>query len=147
MTTNTERELPSSADAAIVARRRAIAELFVRAAIASRREELFALATDEAHWWISGTTPVSGRYRLAQLFDGAAKLLGDRRGPFTGDIVSITAEADRVCVECWGHVELQSGTTYHNETHLLLRFAGERISEVREYGDTDLLARLAASLA
>ena len=147
MTTTPERDLPPPADAAIVARRRAIAESFVRAAIANRRDELFALATDDAHWWISGTTSVSGRYRLAELFDGAAKLLGDRRGPFTGDIVSITAEADRVSIECWGHVELNGGTTYHNETHLLLRFIGERVSEVREYGDTDLLARLTTPLA
>jgi len=54
------------------------------------------------------------------------------------EILSLTAEDDRVACESEGHVVLRNGAEYNNMYIHLFRFRDGKIREVKEYMDTDL---------
>jgi uncharacterized protein len=123
-------------------RNKRLALELIQAAIDSRKEDILQLTTADATWWISGSTPLSGTYPVKTLFAHSGALFTGLKKPFTGGVGAVTAEADRVSLESWGHAEFEDGRVYHNEVHLLLLFRGDKISAVREYGDTALLQAL-----
>jgi ketosteroid isomerase-like protein len=51
-------------------------------------------------------------------------------------VKGLIAEGDKVAVEVVSHGELQNGRTYTNEYHMLMTIRDGRISEVKEYLDT-----------
>ncbi len=119
-----------------------IAVQLVTAAGDSRIEDLLSWVTDDATWWISGTTEFSGTYPVRKLFEESAKLFRGTEGPFTSTIGAVTAEGNRVAIEAEAHVRFIDGRVYHNLVHLLLTFRDGKVASVKEYGDTEHLVKL-----
>jgi len=55
---------------------------------------------------------------------------------------AITAEGDRVCVEARGSARFVDGRTYDNRAHFLITLREGRIVSIKEYLDTDHVARV-----
>lgn len=95
-----------------------------------------ALMTDDATWWVAGTTGLSGTYDR-QAF---AKLLASVNDTCTGPIKLTakdwTIDGDKLAVEAVSLTHTRSGRTYSNQYHFLFRIRDGKIASVREYLDT-----------
>jgi ketosteroid isomerase-like protein len=58
------------------------------------------------------------------------------------DIISMTAEDDRVSVEAEGHANLKDGTPYNNHYHFLLTMKDGKIIRIKEYFCTNLVDKV-----
>lgn len=98
-----------------------------------------ALAED-ARWEVTGTS------RWSRTYQGKASILADFLGPimekfgtrYRNEARRMTAERDRVVVECRGEVTTRAGKPYNNEYCWVFRLEGGRIKEVTEYMCTKL---------
>jgi ketosteroid isomerase-like protein len=95
--------------------------------------------TDDATWRIPGkpdllpVAGVHGKEQIARVFHNMAGRLKDGlRMRVRGAI----AEGDKVAVEVESHGELLNGRIYSQEYHFLMTVRGGKVSEVREYLDT-----------
>lgn len=61
---------------------------------------------------------------------------------YTARAVNIIGEGAFVVAEVLGDVETHRGDRYDNEYCFVFRFEGDRIAEVTEYCDTELIARV-----
>ncbi|WP_341703054.1 nuclear transport factor 2 family protein [Ferrovibrio sp.] len=61
---------------------------------------------------------------------------------YRAQAVNIVAEGDFVVAEVRGDVMTRRGDRYNNEYCLVFRFRGDRIAELVEYCDTDLIERV-----
>lgn len=104
---------------------------------------LVALMSDDFAWTIAGVaTRWAGTWTgkrvvreelLAALFEQFAD-------QYRNTPVSFTAEADRVVVECRGHVTTKRGRRYDNQYCYVCRFdADGRLRSLVEYADTALM--------
>jgi len=103
---------------------------------ARRFAEMWSLFADDATWTSGGRNP-----RFATGIAGMKAVIVDPMPIFvTGGIhftvENMIAEDDRVAAEVESYAELVSGGVYNNRYHMLFRFDGSQITEVREYGDT-----------
>lgn len=89
------------------------------------------LATDDATFWhpMSGT---QGKQALREQF----KQLGTLMRSFSSEIITTTAEADRVSVEVEAQAETTSGRNYRNQYHFMFVVRDGKIRESREYVDS-----------
>ncbi len=104
---------------------------------------LLELLAPDVSYTIIGTTALSGTLHgrdeiVARLFTPLAAALAT---PLRFEIVSMTAENDRVAVEARGHATLVSGGPYDNVYCFVFRLAGDRVVEITEYLDTALVGR------
>lgn len=94
------------------------------------------LMTDDATWWVAGTTGLSGTYDR-QAF---TRLLGSVNETCTGPIkltpLAWTIDGDRVAVETESLTHTRSGRKYNNQYHFLFRLRDGKVAGVREYLDT-----------
>jgi ketosteroid isomerase-like protein len=58
------------------------------------------------------------------------------------DIISMTAEENRVSVEAEGHAKLKDGTPYNNNYHFLLTMKDGKIIRMKEYFCTNLVNKV-----
>ena len=101
---------------------------------------LNALA-DDVSWTFFGT------HRFAGTFSGKQSLLADLFGPLHDvldggikvKINTITAEEDRVIIEVKGEAKSKSGEPYNNDYCIVVTCRDGKISEVREYLDSELV--------
>lgn len=121
---------------------KAAAVAVLQAAGEHAHEIISSHMTEDATWWLNGSLEFSGAYPIAQLFVESAKMFSGAETPVKGTIGGITAEGDRVAVECRGDVRFPDGRVYANQVHMLFTFRGDRIASVKEYGDTEQLHRL-----
>ena len=115
------------------------AELFRRLG-ASDVPAAMDLLADDATWWIAGApgrVPGAGDYSKPQIAKLLHAMLARLQGGMRIDVVSTTAQEDRVSVETASAGTLRSGREYRQRQHFVMRIAGGRIHEVREYLDTD----------
>ena len=56
--------------------------------------------------------------------------------------INLVAEGDFVAAEIRGDVQTKSGQRYNNEYCLVFKFRGDKIAELVEYCDTDLIERV-----
>ena len=103
---------------------------------ARRFAEMWLLFAPDATWSSGGRDP-----RFVAGIDAMKALIVDPMPIFvTGGIQftldAMTAEGDRVAAEVESYAELVNGRVYNNRYHMLFRFRGSQIVEVREYGDT-----------
>ena len=102
-----------------------------------RYDEMFDMLTDDAVWWVSGTTSLSGSHPkevFRQMISGMGPLAP--KG-VQMNVLQVTAEDDRVAVEAVSHGELSNGKLYQNKYHLLLTVRDGKVSSVKEYMDTE----------
>tara|TARA_R110000787_G_scaffold8607_37_gene29403 strand:- start:18 stop:416 length:399 start_codon:yes stop_codon:yes gene_type:complete len=95
-----------------------------------------ALMTDDATWWVAGTTQLSGLYDK----EAFAKLLGSVNDVCTGPIKLMpkewTIDGDRIAVETESLAHTKTGRTYNNHYHFLFLLRDGKVAGVREYLDT-----------
>ncbi len=64
---------------------------------------------------------------------------------YTAKAINLIAEGDWVVAEVRGDVLTKAGERYNNEYCFLFRFSGDKIIEIVEYSDTDLIERVLGS--
>jgi ketosteroid isomerase-like protein len=99
-------------------------------------DAMWSLFADDARWGGGGTPPrtSAGIGQMRQIIVDPMPLFVDGGIHFT--VHSLTAEKDRVAAEVESYAELTNGAVYNNHYHMLFFFRGDKIVEVREYGDT-----------
>jgi len=103
-------------------------------------EGALALMTDDATWWIAGKPELMGavaglktRKQIDRLLHG---MIGQLKNGLKMTVKSMIAEGDRVAAEVESLGDLQNGRTYNQEYHFSLTIRDGKVSEVREYLDT-----------
>jgi uncharacterized protein len=96
---------------------------------------------DDICWTITGSTKWSRTYRgkeavLAELLRPLFALFADQ---YTNTAHRFIAEDDYVVVECRGRVITKSGTPYNNTYCWVCRVADDKLRELTEYLDTELV--------
>jgi ketosteroid isomerase-like protein len=95
-----------------------------------------ALLSDDATWWIAGTTDISGTYSKAE-FAALAKGIGENtENGIEVKALRVTAEDDRVAVEAESYGKLKNGKVYNNFYHLQHVVRDGKLTEIKEYLDT-----------
>lgn len=119
-----------------------VAQAFVDSLRASDGEQFASLFTADAVVETIGSMAVSARKNVAHV----AKEIGVLRKVFPHgmvlNLVTITAEENRVVCELQGLNTTVDGTPYNNRYMFLLIFEDGKISECREYQDTALVERV-----
>ena len=120
--------------------KRVMQEIFAELANGNSQALFDALADDVA-WHVTGTTKFSRTYRskasllndlllpLFSQFDDQYKNFADR----------FIADGEYVAVECRGKATTKSGLPYNNKYCFIFRIENEKIKEVTEYMDTQLV--------
>lgn len=101
--------------------------------------------SDDFTWVITGTTAWSGTYR------GKREVRERLLGPLMAQLenyrnrpLSMTAEDDRVVVECRGESVTRSGERYDNAYCWVCQIQDGRLTRLTEYMDTELVTRALA---
>jgi uncharacterized protein len=116
---------------------------FFDAFVNGRNDEMYAFLTDDATWWVNGKTAFSSTIEKSVWFELIKSVFAKAALPLGFEILSITAEDDRVSVEVASHVSFEKiGLNYENEYHFLFRLRNDQICSVREYLDTEYVAKM-----
>jgi len=98
-----------------------------------------AVLTDDATWWIAGKQehlPAAGLYSKEQIGQVFQRMAGRLKSGLKMTVKSALAEGDRVALELVSRGELENGRVYEQEYHTLMTIRDGKISQVREYLDT-----------
>ncbi len=98
--------------------------------------------TDETILWTAGDNAIGGTRTKAEIKEFADGVLSTFPNGIKFNIVSMTAEDDRVAVEVRGEAMHASGKEYNNQYHFLIKIKDQKILELREYMDTQLAAKV-----
>jgi hypothetical protein len=116
----------------------------VYAAMEVGDRSVFAAAVHPDYVW-----RLAGHCSWSRRFEGREAIHGDLLQPLFGlfasdcaaRAITLVAEGDTVVAEVRGNVMVRSGARYDNHYCLVFRFRDDRIAEVVEYCDTDLVER------
>src|ERR1700741_5282052 len=104
-------------------------------------EPFVASMGDDFRWTVTGTTKWSRTYEGKQSV--LVELFGPLRARINGRLRTtahrLIAEGDYVVVEARGSNTTKSGDPYNNNYCFVFRLAGNRLKEVTEYFDTELV--------
>jgi ketosteroid isomerase-like protein len=100
------------------------------------------MVAEDARWWMPGMDGELGKRDMIAAMDRAADSLV---GNMDSEIVSMTAEEDRVAAEVRGSSLRKSGSRYDNVYHFLFRVRDGKIAEIREHNDTLYASRVFAA--
>jgi ketosteroid isomerase-like protein/quercetin dioxygenase-like cupin family protein len=105
-----------------------------------RGELLRDLMTEDAVWWVPGRGDMT-----LDAFEPGLKGFIDLIKPDGRMIIhEITADGDRVAMETESLFPLKDGRLYNNTNHFLFEFRDGKVSKVKEYCDTALVAAIFA---
>jgi ketosteroid isomerase-like protein len=105
----------------------------------SEKQDVFSLMTEDATWWINGTTEFSGTHQVRPFFERVKKAYADAIGSPSSTLGTITAEADRVCIETTPYRRFKDGRVYTADVLVLLTIREGKVASVKEYLDTERL--------
>lgn len=109
-----------------------------------RGASIAAMLTEDFTWYIPGKGRLGGRYTRDEL----GKLLGPFfamiEGPVRFSVNHVTAQDDRVAVDCESYAAMRRGGEYRNTYHFLFRLREGRIFEIKEFLDTGYMEQLLA---
>jgi ketosteroid isomerase-like protein len=100
-------------------------------------EAVRELYAEDFELWTAGTLPFSGTSNKAQALEGMRGILSIFPEGLDFSIDAMTAEGERVAVEAKSEGVHTSGARYHNRYHFLLVVRDGRITELKEYLDTE----------
>ena len=124
---------------------KAVVRQFWEAFSESRLDDALNLLSDDASWWVAGSTDISGTYTkegFRELASGAAD------GTVNGIQVTptlMTAEGDRVSMEATSYGQMNDGKEYKNIYHFMHELSEGHITAVREYMDTEHVTEIFGS--
>lgn len=125
---------------------RATIQAFVAAN--NRGEDILPFLADDATWWVPGHWMFGGTYRkqeLATVFEKVSAVM-DVKPRFT--VHAMTAEEDRVAVDCAGSGRFADGEPFEQSYHFLFRLRDGKIVEGKEFMNTAYISKvLGARLA
>jgi ketosteroid isomerase-like protein len=102
-------------------------------------DALYRVISKDAEIWVPEGTRFSGTYTpityLKNLDDNVVPLL-NMGGIQKMDIISVTAEENRVSVEAESYMDLNNGKVYNNKYHLMFKIDGGLIVSLKEYLNT-----------
>ncbi|MCU1361913.1 MAG: hypothetical protein JWN99_3202 [Ilumatobacteraceae bacterium] len=107
----------------------------------------YALMTDDFCHYVPGELPISGLHtdRVAY-YNKIGEVMGNQlSGPISFEFGVITAEGDHVCVEAESEATTNTGQRYNGQYHFLFRLRDGKISLIKEYLDTQHIARMIES--
>ncbi|MEM9704723.1 MAG: nuclear transport factor 2 family protein [Pseudomonadota bacterium] len=102
-------------------------------------DALLNLYHDEMRLWTAGKTLISGWKSKDQIAMFASQILDAFPDGMTYHVHTMVAEGDFVAVEAESDSIHASSNQYKNQYHFLFRFKDEKIIEVKEYMDTELV--------
>jgi ketosteroid isomerase-like protein len=95
--------------------------------------------TDDATWWIAGkpdrlsSAGLYSKDKIARLF---YHMVGQLKDGLKMTVKGMIAEGDLVAIELESYGELLNGRIYNQQYHMVIKIRDGKISEVREYLDT-----------
>ena len=97
--------------------------------------------SDDIRWTIIGTTRYSGTYAgKQQLVERLlTPIMADLESGIRQNVQNVIAEGDTVVVQTQGESMTKSGKPYNNTYCLVIRVADDKIAELTEYLDTELV--------
>ena len=97
--------------------------------------------SDDVRWTIMGTTRYSGTYAgKQQLVERLlTPIMADLESGIQQNVQNVIAEGDTVVVQTQGESMTKSGKPYNNTSCLVIRVADDKIAELTEYLDTELV--------
>lgn len=101
-------------------------------------ETVKSLITDDIEAVCVGTSMVSGTRGYADIVGVGDLFKKITKAGIRFDILTMTAEEDRVSAEMQGHSDLVTGVPYNNQYHFLFFLRDGRIYRMKEYIDTKL---------
>ena len=110
---------------------------FFQAMNANDADALVAAYADDGQVRTMGNTLISGTYGKEQIHGFASGVLETFPQGLSFEMLSMTAEDDRVSVEAVSRGDHVSGAHYSNEYHFLFRFRDGKLVELKEYMDTE----------
>ncbi|MFJ8001296.1 nuclear transport factor 2 family protein [Streptomyces sp. NPDC096310] len=119
-----------------------IARTYIKALGRGDAELCRSLLTDDFVAIISGRSSISGPMTRDQVLDFFAEVPKIAKDGIPLEILSLTAEDDRVACESEGHVTLNDGAEYNNMYLHLFRFRDGKICQLKEYMDTELACQV-----
>jgi ketosteroid isomerase-like protein len=118
---------------------KALAKRWIDAVTAGDVEAFrFAMAED-GHHEVPGTCFMSGIRTRDEASQAIGLITSLTKNGLTLNILSMTAEDDRVSAEAQGECELLNGTLYNNRYHFLFVMRGDHIVSIKEFVDTKLV--------
>jgi ketosteroid isomerase-like protein len=100
------------------------------------------LVTPDIRWWVPG----AGTMKLSR-FERVLSEFGRMwASPGEVDLIGITGEGTRIALETETRIPLTDGRTYHNSYHILVKFRGDKIRQVREYNDSGYFRKFFSEL-
>jgi ketosteroid isomerase-like protein len=102
--------------------------------------------TEDVRYTVIGSTPFSGarQGRDAIITEVVMPLMEKLDGFVTITPQSVFGEGDLVCVQATGSARTKTGQPYDNTYCFVFRFRDDRIAEITEYLDTDLVRTVLA---
>lgn len=100
---------------------------------------MLAFYADDIVLTTTGRTLISGQFTKADITGAADRIFDAFPNGITFQILAMTAEEDRVAVEATSSGVHASGQHYANYYHFLLRLRDEKIVEMKEFMDTELV--------
>jgi ketosteroid isomerase-like protein len=97
------------------------------------------MIADDATWWIAGKpdhVPGAGIFTKQQVAGLFRRMAEQFPRGLQMKIKGMISEGEKVAVELESYGELPDGRVYNNEYHMLLTIRDGKISEMREYHDT-----------
>lgn len=120
--------------------KRLMQDIFAELAKGNSEALVNALADDVA-WHVTGTTKFSGTYqsKASLLKDLVLPLFSQFDDQYKNFADRFIADGEYVAVECRGKATTKSGLPYNNKYCFIFRIENEKIKEVTEYMDTQLV--------
>jgi ketosteroid isomerase-like protein len=104
-----------------------------------RIEQMDAMMTPDATWWIAPSTRFSGLYSKEEFLKLGADVAHQAAGQRSYEFDYITAEDERVSLAGRGILPLENGVAYRSEYHFLIFIRDGKISAAKEYLDSSQL--------
>jgi len=106
--------------------------------------KFFAHVAEDVDWTVMGTHPLAGRYRSRAAFvQGTFARLAQALGQGTRlTVTHVIVDGAWAAVELAADAVAKSGLKFDNKYCWVIRFAGDKIVEVRAYLDSALVQRV-----
>ena len=118
---------------------KAIVRQFMKDVGEGNIERMLDTYAEDAFLLTTGRTLISGRYSKADIAKAGAVIFEAFPEGIDFEILTMTAEEDRVAVEARSYGRHISGQDYSNYYHFLFRLRDGQITEMKEFMDTELV--------
>jgi pyruvate dehydrogenase E2 component (dihydrolipoamide acetyltransferase) len=111
---------------------------------AAQGRDIMTLMTDDIIWWVPDHWALGGTYSRSQIQPMLLAAFDLFEQPLRFTINHLTAEHDRVAVDCDGTAVFRDGTRFHNSYHFLFRLDHGKIKEIKEFMNTAYVSKVFA---